>query len=298
MCRQATPESVERMEPFVMAPWRSLPSVSIPERDKAKEEARNISTPAVYTDASARNDLVGMGICWFGMDHARPPNTPSEQVLYTLAKADEMDIYTAELHAIWHALRQIHHLVVVEKYNLEIVVFSDSERAMRSLQSPGQQYGQYLIRNIIECTHLINDISMSAVRFQWCLGHANIPGNDLADKLVKEATKKGRTVDTYPIFSTPITLRSTAHQKVREIPPPVQVIKITVGKYTRAIDKALPGKHTRALYNGRSYKDVSILCQLRTGMCRLNGYLSKIKVVGTPLCDCGVAEEIIDHFLF
>ena len=126
----------------------------------------------------------------------------------------------------------------------------------------------------------------------------NFPGNDLADKLAKEATKKGRTVDTYPILSTPITLRSTAHQKVREIPPPVQVIKTTVGKYTRAIDKALPGKHTRALYNGRSYKDASILCQLRTGMCRLNGYLSKIKVVRTPLYDCGITEETIDHFLF
>ena len=129
---------MERIEPFVMAPWRSLPSVSIPEQDKAKEEARDINTPAVYMDVLARNDLVDIGLCWFSMDHARPLNTSSEQILYILAKADKMDIYTAELHAIWYALWRIHHLIVIKKNNLEIVVFSDSERAMCSLQSSGQ----------------------------------------------------------------------------------------------------------------------------------------------------------------
>ena len=105
-------------------------------------------------------------------------------------------------------------------------------------------------------------------------------------------------MDTYPIPSIPTILRLIAHQKMREIPPLTQVVETSVGKHTRAIDKAFPGKHTKALYNGRLYSDAAILCQLRTGMCRLNGYLSRIKVVASPLCTCGVAEETVDHFFF
>ena len=133
ICQQATLEKVECMEPFVMAPWKLLPKVSIPEREIAEEEAREITTPAIYTDASARNNLVGVGICWFGMDHARPPNIPSEQVYHTLAKAGDIDIYTAELHAIWHMLRHIHYLVIIRRHILNIAIFSDSKRAMQSL---------------------------------------------------------------------------------------------------------------------------------------------------------------------
>ena len=59
------------------------------------------------------------------MDYARPPNIPSEQIQYILATAEEMDIYTAELYAIWHALRQVHHLVIKERCIFEIVIFSD-----------------------------------------------------------------------------------------------------------------------------------------------------------------------------
>src|SRR4051812_40121893 len=39
-----------------------------------------------------------------------------------------------------------------------------------------------------------------------------------------------------------------------------------------------------------------MLCQLRTGKCRLNYYLNMIQTSDTASCDCG-APETIDHFL-
>lgn len=43
------------------------------------------------------------------------------------------------------------------------------------------------------------------------------------------------------------------------------------GKFTKSIDKAPPPhKHTRLLYQGKSKYHASILCQLRTGISRLN----------------------------
>jgi hypothetical protein len=71
-----------------------------------------------------------------------------------------------------------------------------------------------------------------------------------------------------------------------------------VGEYTRKFDTALPGKHTRLLYNGLKRTEADILAQLRTGMSRLNGYLHRINATDTDLCACGQAKETVEHFLF
>jgi hypothetical protein len=63
-----------------------------------------------------------------------------------------------------------------------------------------------------------------------------------------------------------------------------------VGEYTRKFDRALPGKHTRLLYNGFKRTEAGILAQLRTGMSRLNGYLYRINAAETDLCTCGQAK--------
>jgi hypothetical protein len=71
-----------------------------------------------------------------------------------------------------------------------------------------------------------------------------------------------------------------------------------VGKHSKRVDKALPGKHTRQLYDNLSWKEATVLAQLRTGMARLNGYLYRIKAPPTDQCPCGQAIETVDHFLF
>jgi len=54
-----------------------------------------------------------------------------------------------------------------------------------------------------------------------------------------------------------------------------------VGNYSKRIDTALPGKHTRQLYDQLSRKESSVLAQLRTGMAQLNTYLRRIKACDT-----------------
>ena len=71
-----------------------------------------------------------------------------------------------------------------------------------------------------------------------------------------------------------------------------------VGKHSKRVDAALPGKHTRRLYDQLSRKESSVLAQLRTGMARLNAYLHRIKVAATDQCACGQARETVEHFLF
>jgi hypothetical protein len=71
-----------------------------------------------------------------------------------------------------------------------------------------------------------------------------------------------------------------------------------VGRHSRKIDSALPGKHTPLLYDQLLWKEASVLAQLRTGMARLNGYLYQIREVPTDECPCGRAKETVEHFLF
>lgn len=79
---------------------------------------------------------------------------------------------------------------------------------------------------------------------------------------------------TSPSVTNFTLLYSLARQNARKrIPAPnsrLLFMKAKEGRFIKSFDKALPGKHTTALYNGRTKKHSQILCQLRTGICRLN----------------------------
>jgi hypothetical protein len=79
--------------------------------------------------------------------------------------------------------------------------------------------------------------------------------------------------------------------------PPLQcIIKraqlSNTNQYLR-VDAALPGKHTRQLYDRLSWKEASVLAQLRTGMARLNGYLFRIDVAQTDRCSAQHSRRLL-----
>lgn len=52
-----------------------------------------------------------------------------------------------------------------------------------------------------------------------------------------------------------------------------------MGSFSRKIDSALPGSHTRDIYEEWTWKERPTLAQLRPDMARLNGYLCLTKAV-------------------
>ena len=72
----------------------------------------------------------------------------------------------------------------------------------------------------------------------------------------------------------------------------------TVGKYSKRIDTALPGKYTRQLYDKLSRKEAGILAQLRTGIASLNRYLHQIAIALIDQYTYRQATEIVEYFLF
>ncbi|KAJ5094907.1 endonuclease/exonuclease/phosphatase [Penicillium argentinense] len=71
----------------------------------------------------------------------------------------------------------------------------------------------------------------------------------------------------------------------------------TTGQFTRQLDSALPGPHTKILYDSLDREKAAILAQLRTGHARLNGYLHRIGKADSDLCECGIERETVPHFL-
>ncbi|KAK7178185.1 transposase [Paraphaeosphaeria sporulosa] len=53
------------------------------------------------------------------------------------------------------------------------------------------------------------------------------------------------------------------------------------------------------IYDLHTYKRAAVLCQLRTGKCRLNSYLAKIGATNSDRCTCrGRQPETVRHFVF
>ena len=75
-------------------------------------------------------------------------------------------------------------------------------------------------------------------------------------------------------------------------------VSSTIGRASKGIDAAFPGKHTKTLYRSRSRAEAGLLEQLRTGACRLNGYLFMIGVVEYAFCACNASIGTVRHFLF
>ena len=115
-------------------------------------------------------------------------------------------------------------------------------------------------------------------------------------KLAKQKAKNSTRSGAAPQTQLP-RMRSTTLNVARK-KGTIEKAPEKTGKYSKTIDAALPGKHTRQLYDRLSRKEASVLAQLRTGMARLNTYLHRIGASTSDQCECGQTQETVDHFLF
>ncbi|KAG7000626.1 hypothetical protein FOFC_03578 [Fusarium oxysporum] len=220
----------------------------------------------IATSASARNGIVGMSGVVRNVGSGGADDVLAKYSV-TLGPKDEQNAYTAELEAIAVVLRCIpdglrHRCVIIATRN---------RSALQAIAKPRQQSGQGTIREIY--------------------------------KHVKRLEKGGNTIKMRWVSSTDesFTLGAKAKAEARKATDSGcrrMMLPEGVGGYSKRLDKALPGKHTRTLYDALKRRESDILVQLRTGMARVNRYLHRIGAADTDTCDCGQEEETVEHFLF
>ena len=167
-----------------------------------------------------------------------------------------------------------------------------SRSALEAIRQPRQQSGQQIIRQIYDHVKRLED-EANSLRMMWVpAGEEDFAPGPKAKAAARKATEGEcrPEVPPYQARSTRIRLAITKQSQTTPLG--------RIGRYSKTIDMALPGKHTRTLYDLLTRKEADVLVQLRTGLAKLNSFLHKIDAVESDTCECGQASETVQHFLF
>lgn len=252
--------------------------------DRSTDEVCAGWTVAVAVSSSARNDMVGVG----GVIHTKSTerNHSKQDVFsFTLGPRSEQNPFSGELAAIAYALRKL-----PDSNRQNIAIFSRNKGAVAALRGPYQQSGQEFITCIYDSVEKLVG-KANTVSVGWDSNNNN-KMLQAAKRQAKTATRQGAIPDaSFPVMKT-TTLNNEQSKLGGE-----RCIPEGVGRFSKRIDVALPGSHTREIYDEWSWRERSTLAQLRTDMARLNRYLHRIKAVPSEQCTCGQARETVKHFL-
>ncbi|KAH7462749.1 hypothetical protein FOMA001_g18433 [Fusarium oxysporum f. sp. matthiolae] len=291
-CKELPRDAMETIQPFALAPWEERMQATLggqegEEDDKIKELAKAGWVVRIATSSSARNDMVGMGgTVQIPISLARAGKI-IETFSVTLGTTEEHNPYTAELAAIARGLKYLPEM----KYRV-VVILTSNRSAAQAIGNPHQQSGQGHIREIYDAIEKLKRDGNS-VRLIWLPFDSELKIQRIAKMSARHATEPYVTPrrGTSKAKTTILSRTRANLRRERELPD-------GVGRHSRKVDSALPGKHTRLLYDQLPWKEASVLAQLRTGMARLNGYLYQIGAAVTDECPCGQAKETVEHFLF
>ena len=268
---------METVSPVLLEPWRARLKTVM---DKSTDEVCAGWTLAVAVSSSARNGMVGVG----GVIHER--NQPEQKVFsFTLGPRAEQNPFSGELAAIAYALRKL-----PDSNRQNIAVFSRNKGAVAALSRPYQQSGQEFISCIYDSAEKLAG-KENTVSIAW-----DSPSENKLLQTAKRQAKMATQHGAVPEGPFPVMKSTTLNNERRNLRSE-RCIPEGVGRFSKNIDAALPGSHTREIYEEWSWRERSTLAQLRTDMAKLNGYLHRIKAVPSEQCACGRAKETVKHFL-
>ncbi|KAM3066458.1 hypothetical protein ACMFMG_012228 [Clarireedia jacksonii] len=277
-------EEMETIHPFTLPPWEKRVQTITNKEIMRQPDSNRAAYIAV--SSSARNGVVGLGAAI--KTRKRVGDDPTVETLFsTLGARTEQNPYVAELAAMARALQQLPR----RKYH-SITLWTRNKAAVLTLRNPRQQSGQEQICSIYESINKLKR-KCNTITVVWLPKGEDEELWTCAKEKAKEATRQG----TGPQAPLP-RIRSTTLNVARAERGTTTCLPEKVGKLSKKVDIALPGKHTQKLYDQLTQKEASVLAQLRTGIARLNSYLFLIKAAPSDQCACGEVRETVEHFLF
>ena len=231
----------------------------------------------IFTDGSKSAQGVGAGIAIF---------IQNELVLQRrLTLHSNCSNNQAEQLAIVKALETIKETRIPENVPREITIHTDSKITLQSLKNPKNH------------KHLINEIRKTAISmekqnwhitFTWIRAHVGHYGNELADKLAKEAAGKD-------IISYNRTPMCEIAQQMRET---------SLENWQRQWDSTTKASTTKEFFpniKDRLETKITItpnFTALVTSHGKTKSYLHRFKIIESPDCPCGGGSQTVEHLLF
>ena len=200
-------------------------------------------------------------------------------------------IYAAELYGIGLALFLAMNTDLRGK---NVVIFTDNQSAIKKLQNPDNKSGQQYVKEIILRIEKLRSMGCT-LRIQWVPGHVEIEGNELVDKLAKEAALNPRTGTPPDLALLRTTVKRTLKAKFRTRWNHFW----RYGKFGRRLHELIPTPHRKVqeFYEKLPRVISSTVVRIRTGTIPLKGYLGRINRAPTTECLCGGGDETVRHLV-
>jgi hypothetical protein len=281
-------DDMEMIQEYAISPWEQrIPAIIDLHSKRAVEMANRTNGICIATSSSVRKDIVGMGGAIYDTC-GRMPNGQLVTFTATLGPRSEQNPYVAELEAMAMAIQGIPPYLLQR----QITIITSNQAAIQVVNQPKQQSGHASVIRIYDPVRELRE-GYNRVVLMWVPAQQEFRLGKEAKSAARRSTEAGRVRHRqfYSAKSTVINIARAERHKEK-------TLQERVGKHLKKIDTALPGRHTRTLYDALGRREANVLAQLRTGMARLNGYLHRIGVVESDQCACGQARKTVEHFLF
>ena len=130
------------------------------------------------------------------------------------------------------------------------------------------------------------------IKLRWVKAHAGVRGNELADKLAKEAVANKNTKESYKIIPKRVIIKELGDDSVKKWQ--THRTNSTKGIITKDF---FPDVKERLNMNMNINLTQNFTAMV-TGHGKTNSKLHRFKIIKTPICPCGNIDQNIDHLTF
>ena len=234
----------------------------------------------IFTDGSKSEHGVGAGIATFVENH------PTNQQKFKLDSKCSNN--QAEQYAILKALeaieRDTENTIINER---TAIIYTDSKITIDSLQNT-RNHNNLINKIRHQVKHLEN--SKWRINFSWVKAHAGTFGNELADKLAKDAAREPEATISYnkiPKSNIEMELKEAGIQKWQQ-----EWEKTNKGAITKLFFPSIEQRLKMKLNLTPN------LTAIITGHGLTRSYLHRFNITDNPTCPCNNEAQTIDHLIY
>lgn len=249
------------------------------ERIQIKAAGEYIDYPIqIYTDGSKTGEEVGAAAAIYDRGNL------VRKLQFKLGR--QCSNNQAESLAILKALQEIQTIKDITHENREVAIYTDSQISLSLLYNNYRHYA--IIENILKTVGSLEKDQWK-IKFSWVKAHIGIRGNELADKLAKEAAK----MDQNPVYEE--IPKSRILSEVKEI---------GLQEWQNRWNSSTKGTITKSfLPQIKERLNIKLpitpeFTAILSGHGKTNHYFHRFHITADPNCTCSMEPQTVNHLIY